>query len=542
MSSEIPVWQWGVVFLIVHIIIYGFYLLTSEGLANKTIYLQLRRYIPCSLAMTFMLYLWQISDLPAQILFGSIVIFLFWLLVYPLTYWIAFHKNTTFIDNHYDAAVGAYFFTVSLGLHILPRHFFENTSWLPFLLAFLQTAFLIIPIIGLLYFLNYRTPVSEAACMALLQTDSAEAKEYISQEIGIKGIIGIITLLALIFLFFLEAGTIDTTPSNLSLGQYLFFSILTLAAGTYSIKAFSRSGPIYAYREAKDYFDRFALFSKLHAAVAKTLDLKLPIETFDSPHTIIMVIGESASRYYMSAYRNTKNNTTPWMKEKSTEDDFILFRHAYTSWGQTVPALERALTEKNQYNDKDFNTSITLIDLARKAGYVTHWYSNQGVISTADTPVTLIGETADYHKWIQADVANTDEKLYDGDLLSCLNQVDSSKNNFIVFHIMGSHDNYINRYPKEFSRWGDPDKCQPIIDYDNSLAYTDWFLEKVFDFAKRNLNLQAMLYFSDHGANPQKKRNPDLSDFIFLRIPLFLYFSPEYQKLYPDTAATLRAH
>lgn len=542
MTVSLTVWHWVLVYLALHAIIYGLYLKTSAGLANKTIYLQLRRYIPCALTMTFSLYLWQAAALPLQILAGHALVFLAWLLVYPLTYWTAFRKNTAFIDNHYDQAVGAYFFTFGLSLQIFLCQFFGDTRWIPGLITFIQAIFLLVPAAGLLYYIHYRTPVSESACMALLQTNPRETREFLSQEVGIGGILGAALLILFPAGFCLWANTATIFPATLSLPQLVFLAVLFIATGSYSAKAFTRSGSVLAYREAKDYFHRFSLFSQFHSEIVKNLKVELPTKTFSKPHTIIMVIGESASRYYMSAYRSTEHDTTPWMRKKSTDKNFILFRHAYACWSQTVPSLERALTEKNQYNDKDFNKSATLVDLARAAGYTTHWYSNQGVISSADTPVTLVGETADHYKWIQADIANTEEKIYDEGLLPLLDNVNPSKNNFVVLHLKGSHDNYINRYPKEFSRWGDPDKCQPVIDYDNSLAYTDRFLEKVFNYASKRLNLQAMLYFSDHGANPLKKRNPDNTDFIFMRIPLFLYLSPEYRNLYPDTAEALRSH
>lgn len=52
------------------------------------------------------------------------------------------------------------------------------------------------------------------------------------------------------------------------------------------------------------------------------------------------------------------------------------FDNAYAYWLQTVPVLERALTEKNQYNDLEFNKSFSIIDIAKKAGYKTYWFSN----------------------------------------------------------------------------------------------------------------------------------------------------------------------
>ena len=62
--------------------------------------------------------------------------------------------------------------------------------------------------------------------------------------------------------------------------------------------------------------------------------------------------------------------------------DFTLFTNAYSCVWYTVPVLEHALTESNFYNDKPFNESISIIDMAKKAGYKTYWFSNQGSVAS----------------------------------------------------------------------------------------------------------------------------------------------------------------
>lgn len=65
----------------------------------------------------------------------------------------------------------------------------------------------------------------------------------------------------------------------------------------------------------------------------------------------------------------------------------------------TVNSLERALTECNQYNDKEFFDSVSIVDMAHKLGYKVHWYSNQGHLGAFDTPVTLVADTSDVARW-----------------------------------------------------------------------------------------------------------------------------------------------
>lgn len=533
------------VFILTFICLFGFYMLISVGLPDKAIYLQLRRYIPCALAIALAVFFWKKATLPYKKLLPFVVVSLLWILVYPLTYWLTFHLNTNFIDNHFDIAFGAYIFATFVCLRILLLQNCRNKVQQisdAFLLSLLQTLLLLVPVAQIIYYLNYKTPVTEAGWMALLQTNPTEAREFLLQNFGLSGLCLCVVAVVLIFMSFMHYNKLPLLKEKYSGKILTGLLVMLLATGYYSYHIFNETGAMWAYQQAHEYFITSAKFADNHQKNFATLTVTPTKPMFKKPGTIIMVIGESATRFYMSAYGYKENDTTPWMRTMSTHPDFILFKHAYSSWGQTVPSLERALTEKNQYNTLEFNNSVTILDLAKKAGYTTYWFSNQGSISNADTPITLIAKTADYSAWIEDNLANTNSKKYDGDLLAYLHQVDPQKNNFIVFHIMGSHDNYINRYPPEFTRWGKPNAYDPIPDYDNSLAYTDKFLQDIFSYTKENLNLQALLYFSDHGVDPRSKRHPDEAGFISLRIPLFLYLSPEYRSLYPLTASILQKH
>lgn len=528
--------------LVIYIFLYGFYLSMSVGIPDKTIYLQLRRYIPCALAAAFSVTLWRRAGLPVFRLWPHGLVSLVWIFIYPLSYWIAFHLNTNFIDNHYDIAEGAYLFCFMVCLHLLLFRFVKKARRISCIMGLLQTLLLVLPVTQILYFISYGTPVSPAACLAMLQTNGSEAREYVMQNMGVAGILAVILLFCLL-LCLLVKGNFWKPGASVLPGKKIWTTVLLFVlTAPYTCVTFPKTGALDALANAKDYLHNASLFNELHGKSLTDLQVTPPALRPEKPHTVIMVIGESASRYFMSAYRETKRDNSPWMRTRAADKDFILYRHAYASWGQTVPSLERALTEKNQYNDKEFHDSLTVIDLARKAGYETWWISGQGTIDTADTPITLVAKTADHSYWLEDTLIGTTEKKYDEDLLPYLKQVDPARNNFIVLHIMGSHDNFINRYPPEFTRWKDPEEKDRMDEYDNSLAYTDKFLQDVHAYGVQNLNLQAMLYFSDHGLNPIRKRHPELSDFISLRIPMLLYLSPEYRKLYPETAAALQSH
>lgn len=74
-----------------------------------------------------------------------------------------------------------------------------------------------------------------------------------------------------------------------------------------------------------------------------------------------------------------------------------------------------------------------------------------------------------------------------------------------ILHTKGSHYLYTNRYPREFAKWG-PEcgstdvSCSTealLNSFDNSILYTDFFLDQVFELASKHRAL--VLYTSDHG-------------------------------------------
>ena len=123
-----------------------------------------------------------------------------------------------------------------------------------------------------------------------------------------------------------------------------------------------------------------------------------------------------------------------------------------------------------------------------------------------------------------------------------LKQIDANENNFIVFHLKGSHFNFINRYPQEFAKFSKPDTYDLIPNYIDSIAYTDYVLQQIQEYAAKHLNLQAMVYFSDHATIPDKRRSPNFGGFATVRIPLFTYLADEYISTHPEIYSALKAN
>ena len=162
--------------------------------------------------------------------------------------------------------------------------------------------------------------------------------------------------------------------------------------------------------------ERSALYAENHDDKYANLQA-VQLNPADYPNTVVVVIGESETRTLMNAYNPDHVPNTPWLTAMKANPDFTLFTNAYSSVWYTVPVLEHALTESNFYNNKPFNESISIIDMAKKAGYKTYWFSNQGSVGVADTPITLVANTADVSEWVDRDLK---ESTQDGASCSSL--------------------------------------------------------------------------------------------------------------------------
>ena len=301
-----------------------------------------------------------------------------------------------------------------------------------------------------------------------------------------------------------------------------------------------RTHLLYLYYDIKDYSQRTSLYTEGLQKRLAGLNVNVKGEKNDKPHTYIMIIGESASRDYMSAYVNMEHDTTPWLRNsKEDSERNIIFTNAYACHHQTVPTLERVLTERNQYNTKEFYESTSIIDIARKAGYTTYWYSNQGYLGSHDTSITLVADTCDTARWTEQSL---NKGRYDGDLLNFLDEVDPTKNNFIILHFMGSHANYLSRYPASATQWGEPGVENLMLNYYNSLHYTDTILKDIYEYACEKLNLEAMIYFSDHGCVPNERRKSYFTGFGTVRIPLSVHLTDSYIRHHKERCEALKAN
>lgn len=375
------------------------------------------------------------------------------------------------------------------------------------------------------------------AIMAVLQTNSAEAMEYVKDRTG-----GYSVLLALLFAVCLAlwvrfASRITAAKHSWKrIAGIVFFLVLN------AVLVF-RTGDNFVtsiFRETTDYQKNYNEYARQKEIRKQNLSHIMLQNNTGRKGIYFLVIGESQNTLRMSAY-GYKLKTTPWLDSMKNNSNLLLFQHAYACQVQTVPALSYALTAKNQYNSVKMEQAVSLIDVAKAAGYQTVWLSNQVRFGGWGTPVTVIAEEADQKIWINSHQGNTlDTEYYDGELINRLQEIKRSDKMLIVVHLMGNHISYHSRYPAEFDKFKAEGKRS---EYDNSILYNDYVMQQLIDKVSQWPEFQGLLYFSDHGESVEQERghNPDRFVFEMAYIPMYMYFSPAYISANEKTFRVLQA-
>lgn len=478
-----------------------------------------------------------------RLMLPNLISGLAWSSAFALLYTWTYAKSWFMSLNYYDFIVGTsiFLFLVSLEIILSSKLSSKLTA---IIITILNFVFMLIPFIEYTYYCMVWHCLSPASLMALYLTNWNESIDFVRGSIGDLNVIIIFCVVG--FLMWKAYKVHEKFCDELELNtRQKLSAIIVLIGSTISLIYYPPQTSIAGlWKDVTDYVAQMQSYNVGHEE--RFNDIK--ISTTPLPEqvkgTVIVVIGESASRTYMKAFNpKFEFEDTPILSSKATDEGFIIYQNAYSSWSQTVPSLQRVLTEQSQYNQKEFHTSTSIIDVAKKAGYKTYWFSNQGRYGEFDSAITLVAKTADIAEW--TDDAYDFSDKYDSALLPYLEKVNGNENNFVVLHLMGSHIYYNNRYPKEFKKWLTEDgtgMATATPSYANSILYTDYILNEIYEYAKKNLNLQAMIYFSDHGENLNISHNPDVFSFDMVKIPMAIYLSKEYRERLPEREQVLNKH
>ena len=217
-------------------------------------------------------------------------------------------------------------------------------------------------------------------------------------------------------------------------------------------------------------------------------------KTTDQREIYVMVVGEAsrASSWQLYGYERENN---PLLAEQS---NLVVYKNMLTQSNATHKSVPLILSSVSANNHSEIYQRQSIVRLYKDAGFRTLVVScqapNRGLIQMmcddADSVIYLNGQ-------------------HDGAMLEPLRKAIQSDSSdlFVLLHSYGSHFNYAERYPEDFSRYKPDDDVsisrknreRMVNAYDNSVLYTDWFVSQVIATLSEAECCSAMFYCSDHG-------------------------------------------
>ena len=268
----------------------------------------------------------------------------------------------------------------------------------------------------------------------------------------------------------------------------------------------------------------------------------------------VLIIGES-SRYDHWHINGYSRKTSPIL---DTMTHVISFTNAFSGAYFTYLSVPQIITRARPgYMDRQFKEK-SILSIFKELGFKTIWISNQDKDYYTGS-FTLHAENADIHIFPDDRIVPDIRNRYDGKYIPVIDSIlrSSNSNIFLVFHTLGSHWNYADRYPDSFDIFQPSGKKiniqKPSIglknviinSYDNSILYTDNIIASIIKLVDGFKSISFVFYLSDHGEdlfdnNPSKLLFHLYPSYQTLHIPLFVWTSSTYDSLFPGKVATLK--
>lgn len=247
---------------------------------------------------------------------------------------------------------------------------------------------------------------------------------------------------------------------------------------------------------------------------------------------IIMIMGESLNRNYMSLY-GYKYDTTPFLSSLKDSPNF-LYKKAIASGVVTDVAIPSYfnMIKKPDGVPQIISTNTCLFKMASNNGFETYFYSAQAQNQLKQLKGYLCPKYINHYADSTTLTGNLREHTFDKYLVDMLDTVDFSKSNFVVLHQRGSHTPFKVDYPKEFEVFTKKDTAdktvlQNTLEYQNSILYTDYILEKIIKKVQAKTSKPTYFVFtSDHATNigdPSRNGHGRLDYDSVYQIPFFVY-------------------
>ncbi len=504
------------------------FFITQDGVQASGKGLFVRKAVVCSLS----LYICQVASGTGYFSrrwLSSHLMVILWLL------YIVF-KKTCFHGNIYEDEIFIAVYS-SIGIILLERLrvlLFPQNSIIAVLFDLPKLVLTWMPLVQIVHWCIYGSEIILEEMMAVNGTSLREGTEWNEVYVGLTPVAAILAIVIFelwLFGFIRKRFSEDNIVNANTKGKVAIILILAIGVFVYPVQTIVKSDWTGHYVEAVRYTHELQEYNHNVDAQIQGVNFVSKEMICSKPHTVVVVIGESSCRDKMKAFNDDyEYENTPWASAHKNDNEFTFFSHGYSTQSMTQQVLELALSEKSAYNDVELLQAMNIVDIARAKGYKVYWITNL----SGDARTAFYGLTAS-----RADKVIRLNVPYDNSLVASLAEVNPEENNLVIFHGNGSHAAYADRYPADKARFA-ADTVEG--EYANAIYFVDKMLGDIFDYCRKNLNLQAMIYFSDHGEDLLTGHGPSDKNFAKVRIPVMIYTSPEYMQLNSDKIKALKAH
>lgn len=287
--------------------------------------------------------------------------------------------------------------------------------------------------------------------------------------------------------------------------------------------------------------------------------------TFKSPN-IVLIIGESYGKHHSQQYGYFMP-TTPRQIKLQKSGLLVPFSDVVSPWNLTSFVFKNVFSlhvvgEKGEWCDYPL-----FPELFRKAGYHVTFITNQFLPKAKEAVYDFSGGFFLNHPELSQamfDTRNDQLYQYDSGLLDDFDKKEkqhSTDHNLIIFHLIGQHVAYKQRYPSDRRHFYADDYTNKRSDlnvsersvlahYDNAILYNDSIVNQI---VKRFKNQDAIvIYMPDHGEECYEgdrgficRKHSAAIDYDLARyefeIPFWVYCSKKYIANHPEVFREIKA-
>jgi heptose-I-phosphate ethanolaminephosphotransferase len=274
----------------------------------------------------------------------------------------------------------------------------------------------------------------------------------------------------------------------------------------------------------------------------------------DAIETLVVIIGESYSKYHSDLYEYYLN-TNPNLKKLKDDGNLFIYTDVVSPWNLTSEVFKLILSFKSQDDSLYWADTPLFPAIFKKSGWGSFFISNQ-IVKKKGTQWDfqmrsyLNNEDVENHSFHGR---NDELHQYDLDLIRDYESLSDKllPQNLIIFHLMGQHVKYTERYPPTFNYFtADSIKRedlnishkQEIAEFDNATRYNDYVVNEIIKkFEDKNA---IAIYLSDHGEEANDYRIqmdrtmepvifPNMARYQF-EIPFMIWTSDTFKKKHPE--------